>query len=82
MNFPLLPLYLRGRVLQLLSLINPKKSDPNINITGTDENYIFTAGYKLAEGRNFTLDEVQQGKHMVIIGEEVQKKRLWQNQRL
>jgi putative ABC transport system permease protein len=50
-----------------------KKSDPNINITGTDENYIFTAGYQLAEGRNFTLDEVQQGKHMVIIGEEVKK---------
>ena len=50
-----------------------KKSDPNINITGTDVNYILTAGYKLAEGRNFTLDEVQQGKHMVIIGEEVKK---------
>ena len=50
-----------------------KKSDPNINITGTDENYILTAGYKLAEGRNFTLDEVKQGKHMVIIGEEVKK---------
>ncbi|MBL6663418.1 MAG: ABC transporter permease [Flavobacteriales bacterium] len=50
-----------------------KKSDPNINITGTDENYILTAGYKLAEGRNFTLDEIQQGKHMVIIGEEVKK---------
>ena len=50
-----------------------KKSNPNINITGTDENYILTAGYKLAEGRNFTLDEVQQGKHMVIIGEEVKK---------
>lgn len=50
-----------------------KKSDPNINITGTDENYILTAGYKLAEGRNFTLDEVQHGKHMVIIGEEVKK---------
>ena len=51
-----------------------KKSDPNINITGTDENYILTAGYKLAEGRNFNLDEVQQGKHMVIIGEEVKKR--------
>ncbi|MFL2569659.1 MAG: ABC transporter permease [Flavobacteriales bacterium] len=50
-----------------------KKSDPNINITGTDENYILTAGYKIANGRNFTLDEVQQGKHMVIIGEEVKK---------
>ena len=50
-----------------------KKSDPNINITGTDENYILTAGYKLAEGRNFTSDEIQQGKHMVVIGEEIKK---------
>tara|TARA_A100001388_G_C28753500_1_gene493599 strand:+ start:678 stop:1907 length:1230 start_codon:yes stop_codon:yes gene_type:complete len=50
-----------------------KKSDPNINITGTDENYIMTAGYKLANGRNFTLEEIQQGKNVVIIGEEVKK---------
>ena len=50
-----------------------KKSDPNINITGTDENYILTAGYKLAEGRNFSLDEIQQGKHLVILGEEVKE---------
>ena len=50
-----------------------KKSDPNINITGTDENYILTAGYKLAEGRNFSLEEIQQGKHMVILGEEVKE---------
>ena len=50
-----------------------KKSNPNINVIGTDENYILTAGYKLAEGRNFTLEEIQQGKHVVIIGEEVKK---------
>lgn len=50
-----------------------KKSDPNINITGTDENYIMTAGYKLENGRNFTLEEIQQGKNVVIIGEEVKK---------
>ena len=50
-----------------------KKSNPNINVFGSDENYILTAGYKLAEGRNFTLEEIQQGKHVVIIGEEVKK---------
>lgn len=48
-----------------------KKSDPNINITGTDENYILTAGYKLSEGRNFTFSEIKDGKHLVLIGEEV-----------
>ena len=51
---------------------NSKKSNPNINVTGTDENYIITSGYKLKEGRNFTLDEIQQGKPIVIIGEEIQ----------
>ena len=50
-----------------------KKSDPNINIKGTDENYILTAGYKLSEGRNFTASEVKDGKHLVLIGEEVKK---------
>ena len=50
-----------------------KKSEPNLNITGTDENYLLTAGYKIADGRNFTIDEVKQGKHVVIIGEEVKK---------
>lgn len=48
-----------------------KKSDPNINVTGTDENYILTAGYKLSEGRNFTASEVKEGKHLALIGEEV-----------
>ena len=50
-----------------------KKSEPNLNITGTDENYLLTAGYKIADGRNFTIDEVKQGKHVIIIGEEVKK---------
>lgn len=50
-----------------------KNSEPNINITGTDENYLQTAGYKIAEGRNFTIDEVKQGKHVIIIGEDVKK---------
>ena len=48
-----------------------KKGDPNINVTGTDENYILTAGYKLSEGRNFTASEVKEGKHLALIGEEV-----------
>ena len=50
-----------------------KNSEPNINITGTDENHLLTAGYKIAEGRNFTFDEVKQGKHVIIIGEDIKK---------
>ena len=48
-----------------------KKTDPNINITGTDENYLLTSGYKIAKGRNFSIDEINYGRHVIIIGEEV-----------
>lgn len=48
-----------------------KKTDPNINITGTDENYLLSSGYKIAEGRNFSIDEINYGRHVIIIGEEV-----------
>lgn len=48
-----------------------KKTDPNINIWGTDENYILTSGYQLAEGRNFSIDEINYGRHVVLIGQSV-----------
>lgn len=48
-----------------------KKSDPNINIWGVDENYLLTSGYELSEGRNFTVDEINNGRHFVILGKEV-----------
>ena len=48
-----------------------KKTDPNINITGTDENYLLTSGYKISDGRNFSIDEVNYGRHVIIIGQEV-----------
>jgi len=48
-----------------------EKSDPNINITGTDENYLLTAGYKLSEGRNFNQEEAELGKHVALLGQEV-----------
>ena len=47
------------------------KTDPNITITGTDENYLLTSGYKIAEGRNFSVDEINYGRHVIIIGKEV-----------
>ncbi|MBI2967872.1 MAG: ABC transporter permease [Bacteroidetes bacterium] len=48
-----------------------KKTNPNIEILGGDENYLFTNGYDLDEGRNFSVQEIQSGSHVVIIGNEV-----------
>lgn len=55
-----------------------KKTNPNINVTGGDENYLLTSGYKLAEGRNFSNAEIQSGWNVVIIGNEI-KKNLFDN---
>lgn len=51
-----------------------EKTDPNIRVVGTDENYMITSGNELAEGRNFTQNEVYYGSHVTIIGSELKKK--------
>lgn len=53
---------------------NDKKTNPNIGVTGGDENYLTTAGYKLAAGRNFSPTELQDGANVVIIGDEIKTK--------
>ncbi|MCX6250057.1 MAG: ABC transporter permease [Bacteroidetes bacterium] len=49
------------------------KTNPNVRVLGTDENYIATSGDELAEGRVFTPDEVHYGTASCIIGSEVAK---------
>ena len=48
-----------------------EKTNPNTQIMGVDENYIFTAGLELEKGRNFLPIEVHQGNHLTIIGSEI-----------
>lgn len=47
------------------------KSNPNVQVLGTDENYLLTSGYELSMGRNFSLQDVQNNAHVVIIGSEL-----------
>jgi putative ABC transport system permease protein len=48
-----------------------KKTNPNVQIIGGDENYLEIAGYKLAEGRNFTETDIIQGTNVVLIGSDL-----------
>lgn len=48
-----------------------KKTNPNIQVFGSDENYLATAGYEVAKGRNFNASEVQGGAHIVLLGHEI-----------
>lgn len=56
-----------------------EKTNPNITITGTNENYLQTNGYKLALGRNFSDSELEHGANVVIIGNEI-KTKLFKNE--
>lgn len=50
------------------------KSDPNVSITGGDENYFAIKGIQIEEGRNFSGLETQYGNYVCILGVEVVKK--------
>ncbi len=51
-----------------------KKTDPNIQVIGVDENYLLTSGSKLKYGRNISPLEAIAGTHVVVLGSEVVKK--------
>jgi putative ABC transport system permease protein len=47
------------------------KSNPNTTVVGADENYIYTAGYEIEQGRNFSVTDVAHNRNVVIIGKDV-----------
>ena len=51
-----------------------QKTNPNISVNGSNENYLVTNGQKLAFGRNFSLSEMEHGSNVVMIGNEIKKK--------
>ena len=48
-----------------------KKTNPNILVLGTDDNYILTTGFELEKGRNFSPSEPLAGGHVTIIGKDI-----------
>lgn len=51
-----------------------EKTNPNISVLGADAGYVFTGGYKITEGRNFSASEEEFGASVVIIGDELKQK--------
>ena len=51
-----------------------EKTNPNIQVMGCDENYLFTAGLEIKKGRTFTTNEVHFGNHVAVIGNEIASK--------
>lgn len=56
-----------------------EKTNPNISVTGSNENYLATSGYKMAFGRNFSSAELEHGENVILIGDEI-KTKLFKNE--
>ena len=57
-----------------------EKTNPNIFVFGTDDNYFETSGYEMERGRNFSESEIRYGSHVEIIGNEIEKKLFLNNE--
>jgi len=58
------------------------KTNPNISMTGADENYLMQSGYNLSAGRNFNKIDVQSGRSICILGNSVAQKLYGDNTQL
>ncbi len=54
--------------------VGEKKTDPNIDIIGTDENYLETKDVKIKYGRNFNSNDIKSGANVCLIGAGVANK--------
>ncbi len=50
-----------------------EETDPNVRLSGVDENHLTVAGYEIETGRNFSADEIQLNRHNVLIGSDIVK---------
>ncbi|MBP6432437.1 MAG: ABC transporter permease [Ferruginibacter sp.] len=51
-----------------------KKTNPDINVLGGDENYLELNGYTINAGRNFTPTEIETGRNICMLGSAVAAK--------
>ncbi len=47
------------------------KTNPNVSLSGGDENYIAVNGFTIETGRNLTINDVQSGRSVCVLGNDV-----------
>jgi len=48
-----------------------EETNPNVSVTGSDDNFLIASGNDLAKGRNFSASELENGENVIILGHRV-----------
>lgn len=48
-----------------------EETNPNVSLTGVDENYLAVSGFDIENGRNFSTDEIRMNRRLVILGSDI-----------
>jgi putative ABC transport system permease protein len=48
-----------------------EETNPNTSLVGVDENYLAVSGYEIEIGRNFSAEEVQMNRRLVLLGSDI-----------
>jgi putative ABC transport system permease protein len=56
-----------------------RRTNPNVNLRGADENYISAFNFDVAAGRNLAADDVEYGRPVAVLGHDVAEK-IFQNE--
>ncbi|MFK7969453.1 MAG: ABC transporter permease [Bacteroidia bacterium] len=51
-----------------------EQTNPNVSIIGSDENYLTTSRYTIADGRTINADDIESARNVVVLGHTVKKK--------
>ncbi len=51
-----------------------EKTNPNIHVMGVDDNYTTISGTNIEAGRNFSINEINNGSYVCILGNSIAKK--------
>ena len=51
-----------------------RETNPNVSLIDVDENYLAVSGYEVENGRNFSKEEIQMNRRLVLLGSEIATK--------
>jgi putative ABC transport system permease protein len=79
-NFPSIVGIQLGGPQSLIAKFENKETNPEVNITGGDENFLLINGFSLQSGRNFSKLDVETGRNVCLLGSDIAKKLFPKNQ--